>query len=332
MPRNNNNNRRPKRKQRKGKNRPRKSRACPQNGVSQTLLRKTCSAHNPFCSDDSAPQISGYGSVSSVPMRVFDAHLVSASQESSTSNYYIARRYGIGPASGFVDLTMDNGVTDGIASVNDSTYTASATWASLMRNTQGALHIKYTGTALYATGMFSICILPDGNSMWSAYGTGNNYPSSYGYQAARIMRVSATDLLNSGLTVSLQPTGPESRIWENLGSTNPVSAWQSCQIIGVGLASDATISVEVRQSWELTPESGTQQATMGRLPPVLIDGEEEVSNRLSRGLNFVTGNVKHFGRIVSEKAADAIVAVASHRLGIQGAGSTGHFLGYGNEF
>jgi hypothetical protein len=207
---------------------------------------------DPYCHHALSAKVPSEGAYRTVSANISDYNSYSASQDATTSDYYIAQRYVVGLDNTVTGLTMDNSTVSAESS-SDSIYQASLTDLDQYRVVNAAVRITYTGAPLNAQGYVRITKVSPSST------TGAEWPDSLSELAGLYWDFTPHELME-GVTVLLHPTILSYKSLYGLASNNALATYEGVQIMAVGLASTATIAIEIRQTIEFVPYASTTAA------------------------------------------------------------------------
>lgn len=207
---------------------------------------------DPYCHHALSAKVPSEGSYRTVSANISDYNSYSPSQDVTTSDYYIATRYVAGLDQTRSVLTMNNSAVSAVGSY-DSVWQSTLTDIDQYRIVNAAVRITYTGAPLSAQGYVRITKVPPSSV------SGAEWPDSLSELTGLYWDYTPKELME-GVTVLLHPTAMTYKSLYGLASSEPLSTYEGVQIMAVGLASSATISMELRQTIEFIPNAGTTSA------------------------------------------------------------------------
>lgn len=129
----------------------------PSSKVHSAATSFVCGMFDPFCKHSLNAKVPSEGSFRSVSVNISDFNSLSASQDATTSGYYINHRVAAGIEDCIGTCTMDNGVTT-VVSPGDSSWATTLGTANndAFRAVATAVRFQYTGPQLSAQGYWRI--------------------------------------------------------------------------------------------------------------------------------------------------------------------------------
>lgn len=286
---------------RNGRRNPRQRRGARQRGggpqIPDSAVGYLCGMFDPFCKHSLSAKVPSESSHRSVSANIADFATITASQDVTTSDYYMCQRYGAGLDFPMADGTMNNSVMTGASGVNSS-------WQGLndldtYRVVACAVRFRYTGPPLSASGWFRIYKTVSGDGITAA--TANNWPDSLSDLTGLYWDYSPSELAK-GVTVFMNKSNPLAETYVDSGDVEQREAHEAVTLFGVGLESGATVTAELRQTIEFVPVANTTGALVATINHPHIPAIQQAHSKLTGAVHVAVGNAKQVGATVFNHA------------------------------
>lgn len=256
---------------------------------------------DPFCKHSLSAKVPSEASCRSVSANIADFATTAASQDATTSDYYIARRFRAGLDENTSNCTMDNG------SITVSTASDSS-WVSLSdmetyRVVASAVRFRYTGPPLSASGWFRIYKTSGGRDIDTATAVG--YPDDLSSLTGLFWDYSPQELAK-GVTVFINAIALDAKHFKPPTNANVGEAHEGVAIFGVGLESGATITAELRQTIEFIPYANTTGALVATPNHPVSPPIATAHSKLTGLVHVAVGNAQQVGQKVLGHAKQSI--------------------------
>lgn len=288
---------------------------------------------DPFCKHSLNAKVPSEGSFRSVSVNISDFNSLSASQDATTSGYYINHRVAAGIEDCIGTCTMDNGVTT-VVSPGDSSWATTLGTANndAFRAVATAVRFQYTGPQLSAQGYWRIMKTGRSNDITDV--TNTSLPISPSNLSGLYWDYSCQDMAK-GVTVFINKVHPAANNFVVPTSEEPNNSHEKVTIFGLGLASTATLTVELRQTLEVAPVAGTMAALVATPNHVQSPQLSQIHSKVTSSLDTVMGTISQVSNkvqsVVSGHIWDAIKSFGGQALNYLGKQAMGALEGFGTE-
>jgi hypothetical protein len=283
-----------------------------------------CGMFDPFCKHSLSAKVPSESSHRSVSANIADFATITASQDATTLDYYMSRRYGVGLDLPLGTAVMNNSVTSSASAVNSSWYSLSD--IETYRVVAAAVRFRYTGPPLSASGFFRIYKVASGDHITVA--TAKSWPDSLSDLTGLYWDFSPSELAK-GVTVFLNKSNPLAETYIDIDDVEQREAHEACQIFGVGLESGATVTAELRQTIEFVPVANTTGALVATINHPKIPAIQHAHSKLTGAIHVAVGNAKQVGSQVYNHAKASLwdtLKQAGSSIFTQGISALGNHL------